>query len=141
MWPNKKTKKDQPPTCDLTDLKEMVDHDTGFIIELLHLFINNTESHLRQLSQFCQQGKWQMAGAIAHKLIPGCSHLRLHQMERTLAQIEARSFNNPDSIEMGHMVNEVREHFKKLKPSIELEILKLKKHYRWDMNQKITDNQ
>ena len=131
LWPSAVSPDDrdvnQQQVYDLTELQQLVGNDTSFVIELLQVFISNMERNLEKLQECCQQGRWPMVGAIAHKLKPGCGHLNLHQLELLFDRIESQAQINPDKVKMDRLITYAINTFDRTRPLIQSEILRLQR--------------
>ncbi len=72
----------------LDDLLSATSENKGFFNTMINTFINNTQSDVKMMRHFLHEEDWKNIGEMAHKMIPSCRHLKMHQLVKQLEIIE-----------------------------------------------------
>ena len=113
------------PTFDLSDLFAIAENNTQYAEDLLLLFLENAEYGLRQLQQAYEQQRWDRVSALAHKLIPGCKQLHIHQLAGILHLIE-QACQRKNYLIIKVLSDEALSTYFQVKDMLETELRKLK---------------
>lgn len=73
---------------DLKELNNLANGDTGFIISMIEIFIENASTGMVSIMEGIKEENWEKVGNKAHKICPSFSHMGLKNMARTLREIE-----------------------------------------------------
>jgi PAS domain S-box-containing protein len=85
---------------DLEPLKKASNGNPGFVKEMINLFLNNIEGAREKFIIAIEDENWNLAGEVAHKLIPSLEHLNIRGLARQLKNIENRTIksNKPENV-------------------------------------------
>ena len=72
---------------DLSYLKKL-GKDDGFLLNLVNLFITNSEEDLELFDKYYKEKKWDQLGNLAHKLRSRTQHFKMIELASSLKEIE-----------------------------------------------------
>ena len=72
---------------DLSYLKKL-GKDDGFLLNLVNLFITNSEEDLELFDKYYKEKKWDQLGDLAHKLRSRTQHFKMIELAAALKEIE-----------------------------------------------------
>jgi YesN/AraC family two-component response regulator len=73
------------------ELLDLADGNRDFQVNMLDLFVRNTDENLEKLKYEIQNNNFDEVAALAHKAIPPCRHLKINGMVEKLKLIELTS--------------------------------------------------
>lgn len=109
---------------DFTDLKILSDGDHKFYNEMLHTFLDSTQSGIKDMEIAIQEEDWDMMAEYAHRICAPCKHLSADTLYKSLKEIElnCRNKNNLDTVKK--TLKLVKKNFKSVKKIIDEELIK-----------------
>jgi HPt (histidine-containing phosphotransfer) domain-containing protein len=76
---------------DLTELYQIAQGETDFVLSIVDSFLITTPQLIAQLSAATQAGEWQRVKFLIHKITPSLKLLRAHALVGVVQALEANS--------------------------------------------------
>lgn len=78
---------------DLSYLRDVASGSNEFMIEMINLFLTQTPTYFEQLQHHIENGNWQSAADIAHKIKPTLAFMGVESARASMAEIEQNARN------------------------------------------------
>lgn len=110
----------EEPLIDFDFLNEISGSDSGYIFEVLQIFLNTTPSGLVELDQMIRNGEdWNMVSKQAHFLKSGVSVIKIRGMYEQLAEIEKLTRKNDNAQVSDAEITEVKKILKNIRETFD----------------------
>lgn len=106
-------------------LEEMGKGDTGFIVKMMHIFMENGLQTFIQMPQLRKAQKWDEIGDLAHKMMPAARQLEADSLLTQLKQIE-KAAAQQQATELDKLISEASKEFDTIYKSMEKTIEQVK---------------
>ncbi len=100
---------------DLTKLRETTNNDTSFMTKMIQLFVKDTPPQLDDMKQAVEDGNWNEARKIAHRIKPSIDYLAVRALQDEVRSIETGS--DPDLNQALNFIKNIRLLVEALKSS------------------------
>ncbi len=107
----------------LDELIEMADGNNDFIIKMLELFINETDSVLDEIAEGIMKQNGPGIAAICHRSIPSCRHMKLYDMVERFRTMEEAG-KDGDLEQAANILSNTTEEWVTTKKALQMEVAK-----------------
>lgn len=109
----------------LNYLREVTGGDKDIMIEMIDIFLSETETVLSSIQECYNDGNWSQLASEVHKLKPTLMYVGLSEVHGIAESLEqnAKSGNQIDMYE--HWVDQIKSGFETIKPQLAAEKAKL----------------
>ncbi len=111
-----------PKPYNLYHLKKMSGNDKAFVNKTIKLFIENSETAVRNFRQMLEEKKWKQIGETAHKILPSYRHLEVDTVIDKLVEIKTRTLIDHQTGEVSKLVEETIDEIEKVTTELQNEI-------------------
>jgi len=84
---------------------------------MVYLFLENTQTGLKEMEEKIDNGSWDDAAAIAHRISASCRHLRADKLYSLLKEAEEHSVEGKKKF-LKEIVSKAKEEFERIQKSI-----------------------
>ncbi|HOX77709.1 MAG TPA: ATP-binding protein [Bacteroidales bacterium] len=102
---------------DLEALRKSCEGNVAFFKEMVYLFLENTQTGLKEMEEKIDNGSWDDAAAIAHRISASCRHLRADKLYSLLKEAEEHSVEGKKKF-LKEIVSKAKEEFERIQKSI-----------------------
>jgi len=81
---------------DLSYLQEVASDNSGFMVEMIDIFLAQTPEYVSILSDAIDQQNWDKIAEMAHKIKPTLAFMGVNEAKETMASIESRARDKED---------------------------------------------
>lgn len=111
---------------DLSYLRQIADNNSGFMIEMMEMFLQKTPEALNEMQQHYTEKNWGELRNVAHRIKPSFGYIGIKEIHATLAQIEACSETQSNLETIPDMMKQVQQAFDFALEALTTEIAQLK---------------
>ena len=109
----------------LRRLHQLGGGNTSFIVEMLHMYLENADRDVEHIRAACIEHNWQRVGLLAHKLIAGSRYLKIDNLVEHLRDLEISCSNPQDHNKLNRLVVQTCDTYQQARTSIAADLRRL----------------